>query len=152
MSWVSRIIVGAVVVAVVAGASFYGGMVYGKNQAEAAQPVTIARQDAPFEQAPQGMFQRGAGQGGGMLVGQIEETGEGKLLITDSSGKQTWVYVTETTLIEKNMSVAVADLSVGETVIVSGSLGSDGSITARSVQVSPAGRFAGTTPVPARRP
>ena len=49
--------------------------------------------------------------------------------------------VTDTTLIEKNASVTVAELTTGETIIVSGTPGSDGSITARSVQVAPAGRF-----------
>jgi hypothetical protein len=62
------------------------------------------------------------------------------------------VNVTETTLIEKNMSVKLGDLARGETVIVSGSQGTDGSITARSVQVAPAGRLGfggpGVTPTP----
>ena len=49
--------------------------------------------------------------------------------------------MTDTTLIEKNASVTVADLTTGETVIVSGTPGSDGSITARSVQVAQAGRL-----------
>jgi len=151
MSWVPRVIAGIVVVAVVAAGSFYGGMVYGKRQGQTALPAAAGRQGmAPAQGAP-GAFQRGAGQGG-MLVGRIEVIAEGAILVTDSSGKQTWVYVTDTTLIEKNVSINLADLVRGETVVVSGSPGNDGSITARSVQVSPAGRLAGPTPAPAGRP
>jgi hypothetical protein len=43
------------------------------------------------------------------------------------------VQTTDTTLIEKNMSVGVGDLEVGEMVVVSGPQNEDGSITARSV-------------------
>jgi hypothetical protein len=75
------------------------------------------------------------------------------LIIKDDTGKQTQVRVTDTTLIEKNASIVLADLKQGETVIVSGTADSDGSITARSVQVMPAGRFGSATPgAPIRQP
>jgi hypothetical protein len=49
------------------------------------------------------------------------------------------------------MSVKVTDLTEGEMVIVSGNTGADGTVTARSLQVAPAGRFnfeGGSAPVP----
>ena len=74
------------------------------------------------------------------------------MVVTDNNGKETQVKVTDTTLIEKQASVKLTDLTTGETVIVSGSTAADGSITARSVQVAPAGRFGlggpGATPAP----
>jgi hypothetical protein len=51
------------------------------------------------------------------------------------------VKVTDTTLIEKQASVKLSDLSQGETVMISGSTGADGTVTARTVQVAPRGRF-----------
>jgi NADPH-dependent curcumin reductase CurA len=72
-------------------------------------------------------------------MGQIDQVAAGSLVLTDNNGKQTKVLVTNTTLIQKQASVALSDLKQGETVVVSGSAGTDGSITARSVQVSPAG-------------
>jgi hypothetical protein len=135
-----RVILGIVVLVVVAGGSFYGGTVYGQNQVQAA--FAARRQGAfPFPGGtPEGAF-AGQGQRGGTVFGQIAEIGDGVLVVTDNNGKQTQVHVTDTTLIEKNASVPLADLKTGETVIVSGSQDADGSITARSVQVSPAGRF-----------
>jgi hypothetical protein len=44
------------------------------------------------------------------------------------------VHTTDTTLIEKYMTVHVEDLRVGERVVVSGSKNDDGSYTARSIQ------------------
>jgi hypothetical protein len=145
-----QIVLGIVILVVVAAGSFYGGTVYGQGQAQA--QLAARRQD--FGQG--GQAQGGAGQRmggpGGMVFGQIEEVGDGFLVITDNNGKQTQVRVTDTTLIEKNASVSLADLKQGETVIVSGATGSDGSITARSVQVAPAGRFGNATPGAANSP
>ncbi len=140
-----QIILGVVLLVAVAGGSFYGGTLYGRSQA---QTNFLARRTggapgagALFGDPNQaGNARRGNGQAG-FLFGQIEEIRDGVLIVTDSNGKQTQVQVTDTTLIEKNASVKVTDLQKGETVVVSGSPGSDGSITARSVQVAPAGRF-----------
>jgi len=153
-----QIIIGIVVVLAVAGASFYGGMIYGKSQA---QTSFAARRQGGFPggtgangqfpaQGQQGAVGRVAGQGG--IFGQITSIGNGVLVIKDNNGKETQVKVTDTTLIEKQASVKLADLATGDTVIISGSTGADGTITARSVQVAPAGRFGvgapGATPAP----
>jgi hypothetical protein len=159
------IVVGVVAVLAIAGGSFYGGMTYGKAQAQAA--LTAAQQqfvfggaavDAAGTPGPGGArVLRGQGQGqglgGGAVFGQIEqiETG-GLLVLTDQTGKENRVKVTETTLIEKNASVSIADLQVGETVVVSGSAGADGIVTARSVQVMAAGRLGLATPGARTRP
>jgi hypothetical protein len=147
------IIVGIVVLLLVAGGSFFGGTVYGKNQAQAA---LIARRQGGFggansnAQGQPGANGRIGGQGG--MFGQIQSIGDGSLVIKDNNGKETQVKVTDTTLIQKQATVKLNDLATGETVIVSGSTGADGTITARSVQVAPAGRFgggaSGATPAP----
>ncbi len=143
------IILGVVVLLAVAGGSFFGGTLYGKNQAKSA--FVDMGQANRFPGGVQGGIPsdgRGlrGGQGavqGGMLVGQIQEIGDGVMVITGIDGKQTQVKVTDTTLIEKQASVTLADLETGETVMVSGSKADDGSITARSVQVGALGRFSG---------
>lgn len=153
-----RIILGIVVLLLVAGVSFYGGTVYGKNQEQAA--LAARRQGALAGAGANGQFpgqgQSGAnaraGGQGGMLFGQIENIGDDTLVVKDNNGKQTQVKVTDTTLIEKQASVKLADLAEGETVMVSGSQGTDGTITARSVQVAPMGRFGPGGPGPASTP
>jgi hypothetical protein len=145
-----QIVLAIVVVVAVAGGSFYGGMVYGKQQSQAV-PGVVFRQGGQAGSGQNGRFQfpnqdQGGGgtrQGatGGGVFGEITEIGDGLMVIKDTNGKETQVHVTDTTLIEKNASVKLADLATGETVIISGSQADDGSITARSVQVAPAGRF-----------
>ena len=51
------------------------------------------------------------------------------------------VQTVDTTMIEKNMSVGVGDLEVGEVVVVSGPEDDDGSITARSIMSMRAFQF-----------
>lgn len=144
---------------VVAAGSFYGGMVYGQQQAAATlftagfppdgQAIPIVGQDGEVRAAPgQGLgarFQGAAGQAG-MTFGQIDGIDGNTLTVTDRDGNAVMVEVADTTLIEKNASVSVSDLVVGDTVIISGNPNDDGSITARSVQVAPAGRFFGGNP------
>lgn len=161
----AAIITAVILVLAIAGGSFYGGMVYGKSQAQANLPAgfvdfqngmpgalaggaagAIPGQGRPFGARPSG----GGGQGevaagAGMQMGTVKEVTDGVLVITaigdGSNGREIRVTVTDTTLIEKNTSVKVSELEVGETLMVSGSTGADGTITARSIQVAPAGRF-----------
>ena len=154
-----QIIIVLVIVIVVAAGSFYAGTVYAQQQATANRAAQFAGRQGQFPgldgdnadgNAPQ--FQQGgragnlggnrtAGQGGGGTFGQIAEIDGGTLTITTRDGNQIKVLVTDTTLIEKYASVSATELETGETVIISGSANEDGSITARSLQVAPAGRM-----------
>ena len=124
-----QIISAILILVLVAGGSFYGGMVYGKSQTTGA--VTLPQGAVLPGSGQRGQFQfpnqnqqgeagqRFGGQGGG-LFGEIVQIGDGLIVVKDSTGKETQVHVTDTTLIEKNASVTLADLATGETVIVSG--------------------------------
>ena len=145
MTRVVKIALGVLVAVVIAAASFYGGMVFGKNQAQAAVSVLGEVQAMPGVPGQGGMAPGGqaatdgepaSGRQGGMLFGQIGAVSNGELTIKDESGQEIQVHVTDTTLIQKQTEVTVADLQEGETVVISGSQGTDGSITARMVQVS----------------
>ena len=104
------------------------------------------------EEQLQQMQERFAGQGGGRQggagqdaaggpelfgggnMGTIESIENGVITVrTDDAAIQ--VVTTDTTLIEKLMSVTVDDLQVGEQVAVSGSENDDGTTTARSIRV-----------------
>jgi hypothetical protein len=81
---------------------------------------------------------RGFGQGGTMgTVASIE--GDTMTLTTQDATVE--IKVTDTTLVQKTMSVALDQLEVGEQVTVSGTQNDDGSITARSIQALRAGQF-----------
>ena len=152
MNRIVMIVLGVVAVAAIAAGSFYGGMVYGKNQAQADLPTFVDAEGMPagrgqFGTLPEGQLgvDRGqfAGRQGGMLFGEIQTIGSGELTITDPNGEQVQVYVADTTLIQKQAEVTLADLEVGETVVISGNRDDDGNITARSLQVSSGEGFFG---------
>ncbi len=136
----------------IAGGSFYGGMVYGENQAQAEFPMLGDAEGMPGARGQFGALAGGQpgvdrgqipGAQGGSLFGEIQSIGSGEMTIIDQNGDQVQIYVTDTTLIQKQAEVTLADLAEGETVIISGSRGDDGSITARTLQVSPGGGFFG---------
>lgn len=134
-------VIAALVLIIVAGGSFYAGTLYGKSQAQAVFR-SFRQGGTPFAQGTPGAFPRQQVQGRGMIFGTIEEVrSDGTLVVKDNNGSSVQVRVTDTTLIEKTVSAAVTDLQTGESVMVSGTQGEDGSITARSVQVVPAGRL-----------
>ncbi|HSN75304.1 MAG TPA: DUF5666 domain-containing protein, partial [Anaerolineae bacterium] len=137
MNTTLKIILGVVGVLLVAGASFYGGMVYGENQATASA-ATVPMNFPEGFQPPDGVTAPGdgtrpfggRGQGdaagdfaapAGMTFGTIESIDGNTLTLLTQAGGTLTVQVTDTTLIEKNASVDVTDLAEGETVIVSGS-------------------------------
>ncbi len=146
-----RIAAGVALLLIVAGASFYGGILYNQRQTQA----NFAARRAGAATGAGGVFLDPAQQpgqqrrsGAGFVAGQITAIENGVLTIAGANGDQTQVQVTDTTLIEKNTSVQLGDLEVGETVIVNGSAGDNNSITARSIQVAPAGRFGPGEAVP----
>jgi hypothetical protein len=82
-----------------------------------------------------GTPQAGArGAFGGGSFGTIESIENGIIVVKTQSATMK-VKTTDTTLIEKQMSVGVAELKVGDQSSVSGSQGDDGVTTARSIRV-----------------
>ena len=139
------IVVGVLVLVVAVGAgAFWAGMSYGKSQAEQdVMGLMQGRMGARGGQFPEGgQFRQGeqgdAPQFGEGMMGAMGTMGtiegvEGETLIINSNDGIIRVQTVDTTMIEKNMSVGVGDLEVGEMVVVSGPQNDDGSITARSI-------------------
>jgi hypothetical protein len=134
------------VLAVVAGGAFWAGTRVGENRAlqdparlfqqrfrgqEGAFPGVLGTPPAEREGAQLG--REGALRIGGGILGTIEEI-EGNTLVIDTGQETIHVQTTDTTLIEKSMTVTVGDLEIGEQVTVAGSRNEDGSLTARSIR------------------
>lgn len=154
----------AIVVVVLVAAAGVGGYLYGQSQCGSdagvaefdptqMQPGQFPRGQIDPSQlteeqraAMQQRFAQGGrtGQGGGgLMAGDVFEGGamgeitaiEGDVVTVRTEDAAIEVKTTNTTLIEKLMSVTVEDLEVGERVAVSGSEGDDGTTTARSIRV-----------------
>jgi hypothetical protein len=133
-------VIGAVVVLIiVGGGAFYGGMSYAGSQTPARS--TLAAGGAGGFAGRTGA--RG-GAAGGFTAGTIVSASQGTISIQQQNGSSTEiVLVSPTTQILKTAAGSASDLSVGTTVTITGTSNSDGSMTANSIQIRPAGMDAG---------
>ncbi|MGC9602748.1 MAG: hypothetical protein ABSE76_03375 [Minisyncoccia bacterium] len=130
-------LIGAVVVLIiVGGGAFYAGMSYAGSQTPA-RSSTFAGGAGSFA----GRTGTRTSAGGGFTAGTIVASGSGTISIQEQNGSSTEiVLVGPSTQILKTIAGSVSDLSVGTTVtITGGTSNSDGSLTANSIQIRPAG-------------
>lgn len=137
----NKIIAWAVIGAVIiGGGSFYGGMKYAEGKA-----VSGFRGGnfANFQGGNRGGRLPGAanaasdGQGGrgGFAGGEILSKDDKSITVTLPNGGSQIVFLSDSTEVVKTASSTVSSLKVGDTVIVNGTPNSDGSVTARMIQL-----------------
>ena len=127
---------GVIVLLLVAGGSFYGGMAYGQNAAAAAR-------SAAFTTGAGARFAgRAAGAAGGLTAGQVIAKDATSITVQMSDGSTKIILVGSGTQVMKTDAGTLGDLAVGTNVTVTGTANSDGSMTATAVQIRPAGQRA----------
>nr|MBC7245489.1 hypothetical protein [Chloroflexota bacterium] len=139
MKKVAMALIVVLVLAAVGGGAFYAGTKVGENRV-IQNPARFFQQRMRGEggqffapsQTPQPGQRITQGTEGG-IAGTIEEI-QGTTVLLNTGQETIRVQTTDTTLIEKFMSVTVGDLKVGERVVVMGTKNDDGSYTARSIQ------------------
>ena len=141
----------ALLVVVIAGISFYGGMTYQKQQT----PVAGNFANLSPEDRQQRMQALGGGAGGfagrggngGQAGGQIRMGGfvNGEVMAKDEKsmtmklrdGGSQIVFFSASTTIGKMTDGSLQDLVTGTQVMVAGNTNTDGSMTAQSIQLRP---------------
>ncbi|HEV7449512.1 MAG TPA: hypothetical protein VGP13_03160 [Candidatus Paceibacterota bacterium] len=146
----NNMILGAVAGAVLLGASFWGGMTYAKGSAPMRGGFAGAN-GAQFagRAGAGGTGARGAAAGG-FTAGQILSKDANGITIKMMDGSTKIILVSGSTQVMKQASGTQDDLSVGTNVTITGSANSDGSITAQSVQIRPAGTATPRATTPAQ--
>ena len=142
MSKTNEIVLGIIVLIIVAGGSFYGGTIYSKGQV-----IT------PSATLGAGFAGRGGRTGGpsgypgaGFTTGTVisNDSNNGVTSITiqlpSSTGGSKIVYYSGATQISKTTVAMPNDLVSGTAVNITGAANSDGSLTAQSIQIRPAGQ------------
>jgi hypothetical protein len=117
---------GAIAIMLVAS-SFYAGISYQKSQ----EPVRGG--------FGAGQGQRGQRVGAGFTAGEIFSKDETGFTVKMQDGSTRIVFTSTSTPVMKSTNGSAIDLAVGTNVMVSGKANADGSITADSVQIRPAG-------------
>jgi len=124
------------------GAGFFGGMKYAQSKASATPAGQFAAMRAGgiangSRTGVAGQF-RGA-NGGGMTSGEVVTSDDNGLTVKLSDGSSKNVYYASSTSIGKMAEGSKDDLSQGTAVVITGTSNSDGSITANTIQIRPAG-------------
>jgi len=132
------IIVGIIII----GIAFFGGMQYGKSTVTPGSfSATDFQNMRTFD--GQGRIESFSGAStqesnltrGGFTTGEILSKDDSSITIKLPDGGSRIVFISTSTQISKMASSSVGDLAVRDSVSVTGSINSDGSITAQSVQI-----------------
>ena len=143
----------ALVIAIVAlliggGGGFFGGMKYAQMQPSSVRAGFAQFQNLTPEQRQQmlqnggGTVVRRGGSGANFVTGEILSKDDTSITVKLPDGGSKIVLFSDSTNIAKTDNGSSGDLTVGETVAASGTANSDGSITAQSIQIRPAGQTA----------
>ena len=148
-----KVIAGIIVTAILlCGISFYGGMKYAGSQNNARNAQFAGGQ---FGGQTGTTRTRTAGMrgGAGMVSGEILSKDIKSITIKDRTGGSKIVYLGTASEIMKSVIGTLDDLAVGTNVITNGTSNADGSITATTITIRPAGStFGGPGGVPTGAP
>ncbi len=125
------ILLAVLVLLVVGAGSFYGGMIYGKSQ----------RSMPSFGNGNfQGIKNGGTNSGSGMASGEITAKDANSITVKLPNNKGSKIiFFSSDTQITKSASGTSEDLANGTNVSIIGTTNTDGSITAKSIQLMPSG-------------
>ena len=132
-------IIYSVVAVVVAIGLFFGGVAYGKSSAGGARGGQFGQAGQFGARAGGATGARGA-RGGNVVAGEVLSKDATSVTIKTQDGGSKIVLTASSTSVMKAATGSLADVAVGGTVTVIGTANSDGSVTAQSIQLRPAGK------------
>lgn len=123
-----NILITIILVAVVGGGAFFGGMKYQQSK----QPAFL-RQGVQGQRTATG----GNRQGFRPVNGEIISSDDKSITVKLQDGSSKIVLITDKTAINKAAEATKDDLKNGEKVAVFGQENTDGSVTAQNIQLNP---------------
>jgi hypothetical protein len=124
----------AIVLTIVAGGSgFFAGAQY-QNGQKSPVPAGMARRSGDFAKGP-----GGNASGGKVVSGEVTAVDTESLTVKTQDGSSKIILYSSSTKINKSAEGSASDLKSGTQVMVTGSTGSDGTVTAQTISVGNAG-------------
>jgi uncharacterized protein YneF (UPF0154 family) len=112
---------------------FFGGMKYGESQA--LKNLTPEKMREIFQQT-RGQFQTKRQRiAQGFILGEVISKDEKSLTVKLPDGSTRIVFLSESTQILKSVQGNIQDIEIGKQVIVSGEQTTEGSLTAKTIQI-----------------
>lgn len=141
------------VLVIAGGGGFFGGMRYEKQKLTK-NPQELfssngSNTNRQFPGFPGGSNSNRSMRGGGIggaTRGTIASISGTNMTVTLSDGSSKIVIVPSSATISKSTTATSADLTTGQTVMVTGTTNSDGSVTAENIQLNPATLTIGEPP------
>jgi hypothetical protein len=124
------IIIVAVLVILIGGICFYGGMKYSEQNRKIFNFRDFQNMEGLQKTGPTGMSR------GGVINGEIIDKDEQKIIIKSAEGSSKIIFLSEKTMINKTIEANLNDLQIGEKIMANGKANDDGSITAESIQLT----------------
>jgi len=146
-----KFLITILVIIVVGGGAFYGGMIYGKskvNLAKAFQNMTPEQRQQLFQAnvgsaASNFQGRNGRGTGVNFLLGEVIAKDDKSLTLKMQDGSSKIVFFSDSTTISKTTDGSLSDIEIGKQVSINGQQNSDGSYTANTIQLSPRAMVSG---------
>ncbi len=133
-------IITSVLIMAVGGGGFFGGMQYQKSQIS-------ARGDGQFANRGAGNgAQRNGTTNGRPIQGEIISLDDKSITVKIQDGSSKIVILPDSVTVTKTDTATKADLKAGITVGVFGTSNSDGSVTAKNIQLNPMFRMGQNQP------
>jgi len=135
-----KIILPVITILIIGGLGFFGGTLYakassGKNLQSNGfgnfQPGTSPLGDRT------GSFQKGTNKGTGMTSGEILSIDEKSLTLKLPDNGSKLILLSDTTEISKFATATKDELKIGTQLMINGTTNTEGSITAKSIQIRP---------------
>jgi uncharacterized protein YneF (UPF0154 family) len=128
-----------IVLIIVGAGGFFGGMKYGQSQA--LKNLTPEKMREIFQQRGGQLFTQNQGQkqraGQNFVLGQVISKDEKSLTIKLADGSTKIIFLSPSTQITKATEGSIEDIEIGKEISVTGTQNEDGSLTARTIQISP---------------
>ncbi|MBN1325632.1 hypothetical protein JW977_01455 [Candidatus Falkowbacteria bacterium] len=118
------IIIFVIAIVVISALSFYGGMRCAQN-----------KRNLGFSQGPGQLNSQGIRMNNGMTSGEILAIDDNSVTLKMKESGSKIILLSDSTAISKMTDSSKTDLIVGTNVTVTGTTNSDGSITAKSIQI-----------------
>ena len=132
------VIVGVIVAVIVGGISFYTGMRYGRNIFSGSLSASAGQNRFVQGGSTTGAMRNRQGNAlGGFTSGEVISKDETSITLKVQTGGSKIIILGGSTQVMKSTEGSISDVKAGETVIVTGTPNSDGSITAQSIQIRP---------------
>lgn len=135
-----------IAIAIIGGASFYGGIKYARSKGSSGQFSRADFQNLSPEERQQrakdfggdiGRGPRGNRDGGGFAAGEILSKEDKSVTIKLQDGGSKIIFLSDSTEITKSVAGSLDDLEIGKNITANGTANSDGSITAQTIQLRP---------------